>query len=483
MTNWNDEQTAIFEIVKETKDNLLIEALAGGAKTPTLVELAKHLGGGGIALAFNKKIADELKPRLPQTVEARTLNSLGHRVWQQKLGKKLLLSDGKLHRLLTEYVEEAPSEDRDHLYESLGDVLNILRGSKNHGHVPDSIAREHGDKCIPLLTDAQFFEMLPEEATDVQIDAVLSVLRRSFQMALAGTVDFADQLLMPTVMKCSFPMYANVLVDEAQDLSELNHTMIAKFAKRRLIAVGDSFQAIYAFRGAHREGMPILAERFDMRTLHLSTSFRCPQAICDHVRWRVPRIQHWVDNPKNPGTVRRVAGWSFSDIPDGSAIICPRNAPLFRTAIRMLKSGRRPNVWGRDIAAALLKIMEGLGSSMMKRADAAAALSRYKAGKMQKIKKESAKTALEERCDCIMVFLQDAETLGGAVVLAKNVFNSEGSVDLCTGHKAKGHEWDNVFVLDDYMIGDEDQDLNLKYVIATRSKSHLTYIETEGFVN
>lgn len=484
MVNWNEEQLAIFHEVESTKDNLIIEALAGGAKTTTLVELASRLGGTGIAVAFNKKIADELKPRLPPNVESRTLNSLGHRVWQQRLGRKLTLADGKCRQLLTEVIEDQTSEDdRQHLWENFADLTRIISGSKNHGHLPDRIARNLGERATPLMTDDEFFEMVPEDISPLMRDAVLSVLSASAEMALAGTIDFADQLLFPTITRCVFPIYQNVLVDEAQDLSELNHTMIAKFAKKRLIAVGDSAQAIYAFRGAHKEGMPLLAERFKMRTLHLSTSFRCPQAICDHVRWHVPRIQHWPDNPRNPGTIRRLASWDFSEIPDGAVVICRNNAPLFNLAVKMLREGRRPQVWGRDVAAALVKVMEGLGAPNMRREAAVAALSRYKAGKLEKAKKASAKQSVEDRCECILVFLSNAETLGGAISLAKNVLNSEGKVDLCSGHKSKGHEWENVFILDAFLLGDDIQDLNLTYVMATRSQHHLTYIESAGYVD
>lgn len=481
---WTPEQLAIFEAARDTKDNLLIEALAGAAKTSTLVELAKHLGGGGtLAIAFNKKIADEMQTRMPKGVECRTLNSVGHRAWQQKLGRKLILSDGKIHTLTLEYLDtEAPGDEKDHLYETLADCMNAIRGGKNHGHVPSSYAREMGDRVTPLLDDETLFEMLPEEYSPAQIDLILWVLRRSFAEALEGRIDFADQLLMPTVTRCLFPSFANVLVDEAQDLSELNHRMLEKFAKRRLIAVGDSCQAIYAFRGAHREGMPLLADRFQMRTLHLSTTFRCPEVICEHVRWHVPRITHWTDNPANPGVVRRLQAWTLDEVPDNAAIICRNNAPLFSLAIKMLRNGRRPNVWGRDIAAGLIKILEGLGAPNMKREAALAALHAYHEGKRRKLKKQSAKTALQDRVDCLRVFIEDAETLGGAIALARHVFNEGGIVDLCSGHKSKGAEWEDVFILDDFLLGDDGQELNLRYVMATRSKRRLSYVTSEGLI-
>lgn len=483
MTNWTPEQKAIFSEVADTDDNILIEALAGAAKTTTLVELSRHLRGSTISLAFNKKIADEMQKKMPNGVQCQTLNSLGHRIWSQALnGKRLMVSSGKLHHLTIEEIENEVGDERDHLYETLGDLGRYIQGSKNHGHVPDSIVKEFAGKCTPLMDDQTFFDMLPEEPTPSQWDVMRRVLVRSFRMALEGNIDYADQLLLPTVMRCSFPIFQNVLVDEAQDLSELNHVMLTKLTKRRIIAVGDSLQAIYAFRGAHAEGMPLLRDRFNMRTLHLSTTFRCPEAICDHVRHHASRITPWAGNPNNPGKVSYLKAWSIHDIPEGSAILCRNNAPLFRMALRMLREGRRPNLWGRDVAASLVKIMESLGAVNMKTADAIAALRRYETEKAAKMKRESAKEALAERVECILVFIENSESLGGAIALAKNVFNSEGKTDLATGHKAKGAEWEEVFILDRDLLSDEGQDLNLAYVLATRAKRNLTYITTDGYV-
>lgn len=480
---WTGEQLAIFAAVRDTKDNLLVEALAGAAKTSTLEELSKYLKGTTLALAFNKKIADEMASRMPKTVQCQTLNSLGHRVWQQSVGRKLLLSDGKLHHLTIEEIEAVDDEDeRKHLYETLGDLSKYIKGAKNHGHVPDSCAAEMGGKCSPLLSDQELFDMLPEEPSPAQMQIMIKVLTRSWHEALAGRIDYADQLLMPTVLRCSFPIFDNVLGDEVQDWSELNHVMVAKTAKRRIICVGDSLQAIYAFRGAHAEGMPILRERFNMTTLHLSTTFRCPTAICDHVRHHATRIQPWAGNPENPGSVTFLKGWDMTDIPDGSAVLCRNNAPLFRFALRMLKIGRRPNLWGRDVAAALIKIMDGLGGHNMRRAEAITALRRYEAEKAAKMKRESAKQNLAERVECILVFLENAESLGGAVALARNVFNSDGKVDLATGHKSKGSEWPDVFILDADLLEDDGQDLNLRYVMCTRTKGRLTYLSTADYM-
>jgi ATP-dependent exoDNAse (exonuclease V) beta subunit len=50
-----------------------------------------------------------------------------------------------------------------------------------------------------------------------------------------------------------------------------------------------------------------------------------------------------------------------------------------------------------------------------------------------------------------------------------------------TGHGAKGLEFDHVYFLDQGLVGKEDQEPNLRYVICTRAKETLTYIRSEDF--
>ena len=481
-TTWTPEQSLIFEAVETTDDNLMIEALAGSGKTTTLVEVARRLGPGTIVLAFNKKIADELSQRLPSNCEARTLNSLGHRILAQKLGKRLSLSSSKLRYIITDLIKEEPQTEQDDLWNSFSTILAMCQWAKAHGHVPDSHAAKIPLHTQPLLTNAEFIAGCPEELSKPAERIAILTLERSFTEALAGKIDFTDQLLLPAFLRCLYPVYHNVLIDEAQDLSELNHIILRRLARRRFIAVGDSLQAIYAFRGARTDSMSTLASHFTTSTFHLSTSFRCPEAVCSHVRWHAHRIQPWTDNPANPGSVTTLPYWTIDNIPDNSAILCRNNAPLFSVAIQFIRAGRRPNLWGRDLARGLLTTMEKLGAPNMTQADALLALESYTAREEAKLKKHSAKRILADRVACIYTFLSTSPTLDAAIHLANEVFTAEGRVDLATGHKAKGAEWDNVFVLDRHLLSDEEQDLNLSYVLATRAKQALTYIESEGLV-
>src|SRR6266550_6959076 len=76
------EQDLIVQAALTTKENILINALAGAAKTTTLELICKALPVQPIlSLAFNKRIATEMTKRLPGHVACHTLNAIGHRVW------------------------------------------------------------------------------------------------------------------------------------------------------------------------------------------------------------------------------------------------------------------------------------------------------------------------------------------------------------------------------------------------------------------
>ena len=57
--------------------NAVVQAVAGSGKTTTIVGVAQLIPTSinAIFLAFNTDIAKELKTRLPQNVEAKTLNA------------------------------------------------------------------------------------------------------------------------------------------------------------------------------------------------------------------------------------------------------------------------------------------------------------------------------------------------------------------------------------------------------------------------
>lgn len=82
-------------------------------------------------------------------------------------------------------------------------------------------------------------------------------------------------------------------------------------------------------------------------------------------------------------------------------------------------------------------------------------------------------TTASDIADCMVVFASFGQTLGQAITYAEHLFKMQGTIQLSTGHKAKGLEWDTVYHLDPWLLSEHEQDLNLRYVITTRAKERL----------
>jgi superfamily I DNA/RNA helicase len=54
-----------------------------------------------------------------------------------------------------------------------------------------------------------------------------------------------------------------------------------------------------------------------------------------------------------------------------------------------------------------------------------------------------------------------------------------GRIQFLTGHKAKGLEFETVYHLNPYLCKDNEQDLNLRYVIQTRSYNRYYEIRSD----
>jgi DNA helicase-2/ATP-dependent DNA helicase PcrA len=469
------EQQAIIDAAKSTTDNLLVSALAGAAKTSTLVLIAKALSSTPmLCLAFNKRIAVEMQERLPSNCEAMTLNSLGHKAWEQFIGRRLIVDKDKKYNILTELVKALPAQDQGEAYEYFPETLKALAAGKTCGYIPTgshSMAKR-------LMDDDDFFAWLDEVPTKLQEALLKKASLISIDQALQGKIDFDDQILLPTVFPATFPQFPLVLVDEAQDLSALNHATLRKLVRKRIIAVGDACQSIYGFRGAHEESMGLLRETFNMRELVLSISFRCPQNVVKEAQWRAPHMK-WPEWAAE-GLVEWKNEWDKSTVPQQAAIICRNNAPLFSLAMKLLKNGRRPEIVGNDIGKGLIKIMKKFGDLKMPREEVILAIQEWADKKMKKARNKS---LVEDQQACLMIFAEVGSTLGEAIAYADNLFSSQGPIQMMTGHKSKGLEFDTVFILDRDLIRVKEfqQEKNLLYVMQTRAKKELFYVNSGNF--
>lgn len=481
--NATEEQVRIIDAVLQTNDNLLINALAGAAKSTTLEFICKYKTGIPIlSLAFNKRIAEELSARLPSHVQCKTLNALGHRVWADAIGQRLTLDTKKTNSFVREWItEELKGRDLDFAWDNFGLLMRAVDSTKLSGYVPDG----YFPTAKPLRTSldlSDFDEDFDGDQPRWLLRMIDSCIISSVKAAYKSLIDFNDQIYMPTIFGGTFPAFPLVMIDEAQDLSPLNHAMLRRLVRQRIIAVGDPWQSIYGFRGAVRNGMAALKTSFNMTELTLSVSFRCPRSVVRLANTRVPHMK-FADWAKE-GEVTYPSEWKASELPDGAAIICRNNAPLFKCALELIAAGRGVKLLGADIGPSLIKTLKKLGPESSTQEEVLTLIERWKSAKLLKARTVG---SIEDKAECLRVFASAAPTLSGAVAFAEHLFAQGGTISLMSGHKSKGLEFENVYFLDPwrvpskYAISEEalDQEQNLWYVIITRSKQNLYHVNLE----
>lgn len=502
------EQAAILARLETSPANLLITARAGTGKTSTLVMVAQALPRGAfhLALAFNKRMADELTQRLPGNVKASTLNALGHQALALGLQRHLTVDFKKTSNLVKELHPELSFEARLRLERVVNAAKSLglcpLQAAQNK--VAQNEVAEAPDKLPPALvftpdgwpkahaellhiTDpsdwADVMTLAQEDDLDTPTELAPGVaftptqvmtnrvLLASLEALTRGKIDFADQLWVPTLFGFAFPRTHTLMVDEAQDLSLLNHAMLALIPHRRLIAVGDPMQAIYAFRGAAEDSMSLLQSRFNMDEARLTLSFRCPSVIVENAR-------RWVSDFKAAqvgGRIQTLDELELGDLPEASTVLCRNNAPLIKVATAALRRGRRVTVLGRDLEKTLKKTLKEILAT--KRGSISARAKAWLTAKLEPksgVKLTSGRRAfLQDQHDTVLALAASASTEDGAELetYISRLFSDETApLVFSTGHKAKGMEWPLVIHLQPELVFEEP---NIAYVIETRSSNTL----------
>lgn len=485
-----EEQFAITSAIQATDSNIIINALAGTGKTATLklVEAAanaRHNEFGPLhntgplpilylvfnsanakAAEFKLKSPDADKRMLGSTTVL-TLNALGHRIWMKTCASRVQLSKKKTQELFSEAIKELPKPYQREASEAYWEIISAVNLAKSIGYFPE----RYSPRAKPLATWDDLSRRLDEEPSPIVREFTDELLNASVLQAYKGVIDFNDQVYMPAVFGGTFPRFPFIMVDEYQDLNPCNHQMLRKLAKNsRLVGVGDPWQSIYAFRGAQPNGMGQAKAEHSMTELGLSVSFRCPEAVVKAARWRVPHFK-WF---KEGGHVEVLEHLHHSAINDEAVFICRNNAPLFRLAMRFLSAGRGVNVSGSDVGPKLILTMKRLGSESMTRKQTKDAIDHWLAEREAKSSKSAPDIAA-----CMHIFADHGNSLGQAITYAEHLFAQTGSIRMMTGHKSKGLEFPTVYHLDPWLCREDEQDLNLRYVITTRAESTLYEIDSE----
>lgn len=273
--------------------HLLVLAGAGTGKTTTLCARVASLVAGGVPaerillLTFTRRAARDMLTRAQamaggsaRRVLGGTFHSVGHRFVR---GHAAALGLGSDFAVLDAG--------------DAADLLDLVRQEQGHGETGRRFPRKHTLVDIYSRTvNAQ------RSVRDIVAESFpwceehLDVLGPLFQAFTArkralGAVDLDDLLLLWRALMADehagghiASSFDHVLVDEYQDVNGLQVAIVEGFARRdcHVTAVGDDFQAIYAFRSASARHILEFPDRFTgATTVTLERNYRATQPLLD----------------------------------------------------------------------------------------------------------------------------------------------------------------------------------------------------------
>ena len=480
-------QQDIFDFVKTGIDSGIIEAVAGSGKTTTIVKSLSFIDPNKkvLFLAFNKAIAEELKSRVPQNVKAATFHSVGFGAWMNYCGrdKRITVESNKIRNLVREEI----GEREQHLYGTFINKLVGLGKGMGIGYLMPNDSRSWGE-----LADHFDINLEAQDANEERgFELCRMILEKSIEQA-DQIIDFDDMLYMPLIRNSRFFQYDFVFVDESQDTNQVQVALLKRMLKPggRLIAVGDPYQAIYGFRGADSEAMTRITEEFGCRVLPLSVSYRCPKAVVKAAQEFVDNIETFDGAPE--GKVEDMTTFDHKVFSNTDAILCRNTAPLVEAAYNLIRNKVACRILGRDIGVGLENLIRKMQAKNIDRLleKLEAYQSRESAKHLSKGREDKAQ-AVGDKVETLQVIIEhlseNERSIAGLLRVISELFtdNNRGLLTLATVHKAKGLEWDRVFILGRHNLmpsrwarkaWQKEQERNLIYVAYTRSKLELYFL-------
>jgi len=259
----SDEQQAIIE----HGGNLKVNAIAGSGKTTTILEYAKHRTNQSMLyLAFNKSVKLEAEHKLAQLqlkhVKVETAHSLAYKYMAPYQRYKIRF-DYKPHEIAQVLKIKARPGDLSHL-KLANHTYNFVR------YFCNSKARKVLElNYLETLTNIESLAFATE-----RYEEIVHYTRLFLAKMQKGEIDIIHDFYLKQ-FQLTRPMlpYDYILFDEGQDASgAMLETYLQQPAKK--IIIGDQHQQIYGWRFATNA-----LQQVDFPSLNQSNSFRFNQEI------------------------------------------------------------------------------------------------------------------------------------------------------------------------------------------------------------
>ena len=494
-------QQEIFDFITKGVGNAVINAKAGSGKTTTLVEAMKLIPNKEKVLfvAFNKAIEEELSERLKgyDNVDVRTYHGLGFALFRKSLGtKSVKVNEYKYTSYINNNIYNLSVKSSD----LKSDDLRVFKN--NIKQIVDFARFNLVDSTDEIKGICKKYGIMP--ILD-EIDVALSVLEWGKEHTYE--IDYTDMiwLCVEKNIKTRTFKYDYIFIDEAQDSSIMQQTLIKKCFKRgtRFIAIGDEYQCINAFAGADQDAFKKMQNEPNTKILKLPITYRCPKSIVRYVRNNIG-----IDIECDENAVEGSINYDVNpyEPKDNDMVLCRNTAHLVKLYMKYNRINKKSYLKGRNIGESLKNTIQQIPLNYLsKDMMCDGVFPRLYERLFDLINKEMSITGIDyedivntrsvaDFIDTIKALEALSEGLvwkDDLISKIETIFTDNENEGIClsTIHKSKGLEANNVYILCPSLMPSKHakqewekiSEENLRYVAITRAKKSLNYISEKLF--
>jgi UvrD-like helicase family protein len=261
------QQLAFLSALTNTTRNITLQARAGSGKTSSILlgvdaYLSRYPSHELLICAYNKSIQLEIDAKLKaraydwRQVGCQTVHGMG--MGLLKFVYRPRVEEKKVYNLLRKRQDIEPRTSPFWAYPS--QILSLVSLGKQAGvGFFDDLAIEEGQVWRDL---ADHYDVEFDGVDGMNMNAIIRCVQEIYTLSLSITdeIDFDDMILFPLIKNLRVKFTKDLILgDEFQDWSRARQALVKKFMRPhagRLVAVGDSRQAIYGF--CHPTGTNVL---------------------------------------------------------------------------------------------------------------------------------------------------------------------------------------------------------------------------------